>query len=476
VDIKDGQSVEIKGSGKTPYTLRNTGGVYSCSCPAWRNQSEPIERRTCKHLRKYRGDEAESARIQSPLPTPVAQAPDASSELPLLLAETWSEEQNPAGWWMSEKLDGVRAYWDGSRFLTRNNRPILAPEWFIKGLPSHALDGELWIKRKAFDRTSSIVRRQDMPAEWREVRYMVFDAPDMSGPFEERYEYLLGIEPKWPSRLQVHRHRRCDGTEHLLNELDRIRQLEGEGLMLREPNSAYVRTRSSTLLKVKVFLEDTAVVIGMTAGKGRHKGRVGAIRARLSSGVEFDVGSGLTDAIRKSPPAAGSKIKVKYQELTNDGVPRFPVFVECILNAGLTDPSDQQQGEDGAIIREEDLSPSDRKLFLTMTEMLDEIFGFKPNSSQVTGDDPEVKQTKKKKKNSMKTESQATRRFECSDGESNKFWSIAIKGSDLEIFYGKIDAKPRPAHKSLSTAEAAAKEAEKLIREKLAKGYKEVSA
>lgn len=62
-DLRDGESVEMKRSGSKPYVLKNTGGVYSCSCPAWRNQSLGIEARTCKHLRKLRGDAAEEARI-----------------------------------------------------------------------------------------------------------------------------------------------------------------------------------------------------------------------------------------------------------------------------------------------------------------------------------------------------------------------------------------------------------------------------
>ena len=62
-DLRDGQSVEVRGSAAQPYRLKNVGGVYSCSCPAWRNQSLPIERRTCKHLRALRGDAAEAARV-----------------------------------------------------------------------------------------------------------------------------------------------------------------------------------------------------------------------------------------------------------------------------------------------------------------------------------------------------------------------------------------------------------------------------
>ena len=56
-------NVEMQGSARSPIVLKNTGGVYSCTCPAWRNQSIAIERRTCKHLRKLRGDAEEEARI-----------------------------------------------------------------------------------------------------------------------------------------------------------------------------------------------------------------------------------------------------------------------------------------------------------------------------------------------------------------------------------------------------------------------------
>src|SRR3954466_9972445 len=108
-DLSDGESIEMKGSGAKPYVLKNTGGVYSCTCPAWRNQSTTIERRTCKHLRKYRGDAAEEARLGGALPAKPVKAKDgdaAASEPPLLLAESWDHSRNPDGWWMSEKLDG----------------------------------------------------------------------------------------------------------------------------------------------------------------------------------------------------------------------------------------------------------------------------------------------------------------------------------------------------------------------------------
>jgi DNA ligase-1 len=166
-DLRDGEIFEMKGSAAEPYELRNNGGVYSCSCPAWRNQGVPAEQRTCKHLRKLRGDEAEEARVlaaggtlttvrprrSKPAPTLAeGTAPQPAEEddagAPVLLAERWDGVEDPVGWWMSEKLDGVRAYWDGNALTSRLGNPFQVPEWFLAGLPSTPLDGELWADRR----------------------------------------------------------------------------------------------------------------------------------------------------------------------------------------------------------------------------------------------------------------------------------------------------------------------------------------
>src|ERR1700674_5153245 len=103
-DLKDGQSVEMQGSASRPYVVKNVGGVYSCSCPAWRNQSIGIERRTCKHLRKLRGDAEEETRIGGALPAkPVKEKGEGDEGPALLLAETWDNALDLSGWWMSEK-------------------------------------------------------------------------------------------------------------------------------------------------------------------------------------------------------------------------------------------------------------------------------------------------------------------------------------------------------------------------------------
>jgi DNA ligase-1 len=328
-DLKDGESIEMQGSGSKPYILKNVGGVYSCTCPAWRNQSIGIEQRTCKHLRKLRGDAAEDERLGGAAPPPKAKTSTRDSKAPpLLLAETWDSTADLTGWWMSEKLDGVRAYWDGKQLLSRLGNLLHAPDWFVADLPDMALDGELWLNRKAFQKTVSIVRRQDKSDLWKQVVYVVFDAPAIDDPFEKRLALFQELFSKRNHpHARPHEQTPCQHLDHLRAELARVIGLGGEGLMLRQPGSAYQIGRSATLLKVKMFQDAEAKVIGHQAGKGRHKGRLGALEVELADGTRFSVGTGFSDKERENPPAVGSVITFRFQELSDGGVPRFPSFV-----------------------------------------------------------------------------------------------------------------------------------------------------
>ena len=337
-DLKDGESTHVQGSARLPYILKNVGGVYSCTCPAWRNQSLPIERRTCKHLRTLRSEQAEQERLGALLSKSSASTPSATRAVPnLLLAERWENDIDLAGWWMSEKLDGVRAWWTGREFLSRQGNVYLAPDWFVAGLPSLPLDGELWLDRKAFQRTVSIVRRHDQSDHWRRIAFVVFDAPAAAGPFETRQAFLeTTLREHRPQYARVLQQDRCTGIGHLQTELARVESLGGEGLMLRQPASRYEPGRSSTLLKVKTCHDAEARVVEHLPGRGRHAGRMGAVVAELPNGLTFSVGTGFTDAERQDPPPIGSSITFRYQELTDRGVPRFPSFVRVRSDADMS--------------------------------------------------------------------------------------------------------------------------------------------
>lgn len=433
-DLKDGETVEMKGSGAKPYVLRNVGGVYSCSCPAWRNQSTPIERRTCKHLRKLRGEEAERERLGDELPAKPVKSASETKGPPLLLAQSWDNAMDLSGWWMSEKLDGVRAYWDGKQFLSRQGNVYHAPDWFVEGLPDTPLDGELWIDRKRFQQTVSVVRRQDKSEHWKSVRLLVFDAPQCEGSFEERLKYLadtLGADQH--PYAAMHEQQCCRNVAHLQEELTRIEKLGGEGLMLREPGSSYEVGRSTSLLKVKSFHDTEAVVLDHRPGKGKFKGMMGALIVQLPDGTEFSVGTGFSDAERHSPPPPGSVITFRYQELSDGGVPRFPSYVRMSTAA----------------------------------------------QSPVTPVDPKPKKAPAKAAAAKKEEAASpsvpgeTRYFEFSDGKSNKFWEISIDSEVVNVRYGKIGTNGTTKAKELASADAAQKHYEKLVSEKENKGYVE---
>jgi DNA ligase-1 len=249
----------------------------------------------------------------------------------VLLAKKY-KAQDPSCYWMSEKLDGVRAIWDGTTFWSRAGNEFNAPAWFREGMPRNTvLDGELFAGRGLFRDTISAVRRKiPNDKQWKQIRYLAFDVPLVPGTFEQRMAELNTVVARAPkkSHLEVVVQKVCGGQR----ALDAFhRQLEakgGEGVMLRLKGSPYEHKRSSTLLKVKNFIDDEARIIGYQDGAGKHTGVLGAYHAELlSSGARFRVGTGLTDKHRRNPHKLGTVITVRYFELTPDGKPRFPVYI-----------------------------------------------------------------------------------------------------------------------------------------------------
>jgi len=98
-------------------------------------------------------------------------------------------------------------------------------------------------------------------------------------------------------------------------------------LMLRKPKSPYEQKRSNCLLKVKRFFEAEGKVVGYKGGENRLVGMMGALEVVTPSGLQLSVGTGFTDAQRKKPPKKGTVVTFKFQELSDDGKPRFAVFL-----------------------------------------------------------------------------------------------------------------------------------------------------
>ena len=245
----------------------------------------------------------------------------------LLLAKTWDESIDPTGWWISEKYDGVRGYWDGDSMWTRGGQRVHLPDYFYRELPRGVvLDGELWLGRGKFEETMSTVRRQRPDERWREMHFMVFDAPKAKGTFEKRLAFLKAKLPKVAKHVTAVPQWRCKGKAHLIAERDSIVKAGGEGLMIREPESVYEGKRSGTLLKVKTHDDAEATVIGHKPGKGKFEGMLGSLRVRTKDGREFSIGTGFTNNQRKNPPPIGSVVTYRYRGLTKNGLPRFASF------------------------------------------------------------------------------------------------------------------------------------------------------
>jgi len=248
---------------------------------------------------------------------------------PVLLANVYRERIDVSRYLVSEKLDGVRAIWDGQALRFRSGKTINAPDWFLAGLPQQPLDGELWIARGQFERVSGIVRR-DIPddAAWRDVRYMIFELPGAPGPFSERAEQMQRIvrQANVPWLFEIKQFFPVD-RRSLKKRLDEVVRAGGEGLMLHLADAPYETGRSDVLLKVKPWQDTEAVVIGHQPGKGRFVGMLGALKVRTPEGKEFLLGTGFSAAQRRDPPALGTKVTYRYRDVTGNGLPRFASFL-----------------------------------------------------------------------------------------------------------------------------------------------------
>ncbi|MEE8423434.1 MAG: DNA ligase [Thermodesulfobacteriota bacterium] len=246
----------------------------------------------------------------------------------LMLAKTYRDDIDVSQYWVSEKLDGVRAHWDGSKLISKGGNVFASPVWFTENFPSVPLDGELWMGRGRYEETSSIVRKKQAHDGWKQVRLMLFDLPAHSGTFSQRLEAMQQEVTKADSPyLAVIRQFRVADQAELMRLLKSITDKGGEGLMLHRQTARYAGGRSDDLLKLKLFEDAEAVVIGYRPGKGKYDGMVGSLKVRTDQGVEFYVGSGLSDEERRNPPSLSSRITFRYQGLTKNGIPRFPVFL-----------------------------------------------------------------------------------------------------------------------------------------------------
>ncbi|MDD2357537.1 MAG: DNA ligase [Thiovulaceae bacterium] len=237
-------------------------------------------------------------------------------------------DQNISGWMMSEKLDGIRGYWDGKQLLSRQNKPINAPKWFTQDLPPFALDGELWTMRADFENIQSIVM-DDKPSEkWKEITYNIFEVPNAEGNFTQRLQKAQDyISAHHLMHVRVITQKICNNKKELKKFLDEVLKKHGEGAVIKDGSKNYFEGRSDSILKVKLAQDMEGKVIGYKAGTGKYKGMMGSLKVELESGEHLFIGTGFSDETRKKPPILGSIITFKYFGFTKKGKPRFASYM-----------------------------------------------------------------------------------------------------------------------------------------------------
>ena len=250
--------------------------------------------------------------------------------------------QNVSGWLASEKLDGVRAYWDGENLLSRQGKKLNAPLSFTKNFPKFALDGELYAKELKFEEIQATVMDK-LPDEkaWRRLKFHVFDVPEASGGLLTRLEVLAKFLKNEPNNnLIIIKQIKMRDNAQFLKFTESIIAKGGEGSVVREPNAPYERKRSKNALKFKKFKDAECEVIAVNKGSGKYTNLAGSLTCKAIGGKDdkekasepkkgtiFKIGSGLSDKNRQEPPKIGSVITYKFQNLTSNGKPRFPIFL-----------------------------------------------------------------------------------------------------------------------------------------------------
>jgi len=243
----------------------------------------------------------------------------------LQLAQSYQQQEAVSDFWISEKLDGVRAFWDGKQLRSRSGQWIKLPDSLLKQLPAFALDGELWAGRGRFQQVMQALQSSGTEL-WQGIRLMVFDAPQQPGTFTERLQFLKQQLPE-TAFVQLLPQQQLQTKAQLDELLQQVEAQGGEGLMLHHTKALYQSGRVSHLQKLKLVEDAEARVVAHLPGKGQFSGILGALLVELPDGRRFKLGSGFTVEERKNPPEIGRLVTFQYRGLTHKGTPRFAVFV-----------------------------------------------------------------------------------------------------------------------------------------------------
>lgn len=265
-----------------------------------------------------------------------ANAPIDTRFTSVMLAEIYNpESHNPVGYYMSEKYDGIRAIWTGTKLVTRNMKEISVPKWFVENLPKNVIiDGELFIDRKSFQKVgSTVMKKTPIDSEWNRIKFMMFDIISSNAEYDIRQELLQNIVTTLNSNKYVYvKQTLVESKEQLEAFYKKVIDSGGEGIILRK--GPYLQKRSRNMLKYKPVIDSEAIVNSVVEGKGKYKGMMGALKVHLKTNesIKFQIGTGFNDSLRKKiyenkNKWIGKEITFAYRDKTDSNIPRFPSYI-----------------------------------------------------------------------------------------------------------------------------------------------------
>jgi len=284
----------------------------------------------------------------------------------------------PIGWLVSEKYDGYRARFvsqkDNLHFISRQQKLFVAPEWFKLAMPpGNDLDGELWVGRDNFQQMGCVRKKIPINEEWMNVKYIVYDVPDVNKPFCERLKILKDLVKKNKTRWEILR-KKLDSPmntmdcpivlarqvtvkshDHLDGIYKKIINNGGEGIMIKDPGSLYEDKRSNYMLKYKPSFDEEAIIVDYKHGKGKYEGILGGFICKPLINIdtyhivdkkeehEFAI-SGMDDDVRndyKLSHPIGTVISYEHSGKTDSGKPRFARYVRKREDITIKDKVDK---------------------------------------------------------------------------------------------------------------------------------------
>lgn len=285
----------------------------------------------------------------------VGEIDSAAKKIDPMLAHKWEDYADYAlaagGIATQPKLDGIRCIGTKDGLFTRNGKPILtAPhilaevKAILSAFPGNVtLDGELYNHKlkEDFNKITSLVRKQNPNEEEiaeaaKLLQYHVYDLNVGSAgtSFVHRYNALFNHitkQKKYPHTYVVETHFIGGPIDLQKEALDQFYaawlECGFEGQMIRISESVYQKGRTKDLLKRKEFEDGEFTIVDIEEGVGNRSGMMGRIKFEGFDSNARGTHEYFRELLANKNKYIGKTATVRFQNLTPDGKPRFPVMI-----------------------------------------------------------------------------------------------------------------------------------------------------